>query len=290
MDRSPRPRTPSPPRPGSSQARGRALRVHVVDADGRFAHELAGALEAHGMIARVIGSGRGALAAAEAARPDLIVLCAELPDVSGYAVCSRLKRNRETAAIPIILTSGQADTRSFRSHQRLWVRAEAYLRKPFDPAPLSALLQRAATLVQVPAERREPEPAPSRAGPARPVAGPRPAVRERAEEILEDGFEYLGGGADPEILEEGFVYLGGGQEPLALDDGLVQLVERRPEAPAARADEVLEDGFVYLGGGTEPRVLEDSAVYLTGLEALVGGAARTAPGRWKLPAGIGAAA
>ena len=54
-------------------------------------------------------NGAGALAAVTRHRPSLILLDVEMPDMDGYEVCRRLKRDRRTAAIPVIFITGRAN-------------------------------------------------------------------------------------------------------------------------------------------------------------------------------------
>ncbi len=53
-----------------------------------------------------INGGEMALAAANEADPDLILLDILLPDMKGYEVCKRLKNIPQSADIPIIFISG----------------------------------------------------------------------------------------------------------------------------------------------------------------------------------------
>jgi two-component system OmpR family response regulator len=57
-----------------------------------------------------------------------------LPDVDGFAICDRLKRNRETNLIPIVIVTALQDAQ----HQVAGVRVGAnnYLKKPFEPNQL----------------------------------------------------------------------------------------------------------------------------------------------------------
>ena len=61
--------------------------------------------------------------------PDLILLDLMLPDLDGFAVCDRLKRNRDTNLIPIIMVTALHDAK----HRAAGVRvgANGYLTKPF---------------------------------------------------------------------------------------------------------------------------------------------------------------
>jgi two-component system, sensor histidine kinase and response regulator len=74
--------------------------------------------------------GRLALAAAMKARPDLILLDINMPEMNGYDVCQRLKSVDELAAIPVIFLSAlneiQDKVKAFRSG------AVDYISKPFQ--------------------------------------------------------------------------------------------------------------------------------------------------------------
>ena len=54
-------------------------------------------------------NGADALAAASRHLPSLILLDIQMPDMDGYAVCSRLKADPRTEAIPVIFISGLTD-------------------------------------------------------------------------------------------------------------------------------------------------------------------------------------
>jgi DNA-binding response OmpR family regulator len=64
-------------------------------------------------------------------QPELILLDLMLPDMDGFAICDRLKRNRETNLIPIVMVTALQDAH----HRAAGVRvgANGYLRKPFEP-------------------------------------------------------------------------------------------------------------------------------------------------------------
>lgn len=44
--------------------------------------------------------------------PDAIVLDVDLPGMDGYALCQRLKRENDTAAVPVIMLTHRDDARS----------------------------------------------------------------------------------------------------------------------------------------------------------------------------------
>lgn len=67
-------------------------------------------------------------------KPDLILLDVMMPGVNGYEICHLLKRNPDTASIPVVLLtvlSGPQD-----ASKGMAMGAAAYLTKPFDPDDL----------------------------------------------------------------------------------------------------------------------------------------------------------
>lgn len=81
-------------------------------------------------------SGAEALRRVESRRPDLILLDVGLPDLSGFDVCTRLKENRWTAAIPVIFLTGNASTDSVV--RGFAVGGVDYVTKPFRSEELVA--------------------------------------------------------------------------------------------------------------------------------------------------------
>ena len=110
--------------------------ILLIENDAPFAEEMSGALEAMGYQVRVTGDGKEGLDLARDLRPDAIVLCVELPRLSGYSICNKLKKDDALKAIPLVLTSSEATDEVFEDHRKLKVRAEEYLIKPYVSAAL----------------------------------------------------------------------------------------------------------------------------------------------------------
>jgi serine phosphatase RsbU (regulator of sigma subunit)/DNA-binding response OmpR family regulator len=68
---------------------------------------------------------------------ELVILDVNLPDMSGYEVCRRIKSDPRTAAIPVIQVSATAVEVKDRAHG-LTQGADAYLIEPADPEELLA--------------------------------------------------------------------------------------------------------------------------------------------------------
>jgi len=75
-------------------------------------------------------SGQAALTAVESISPDLILLDINMPGMSGYEVCEKLKNNPETSSIPIIfLSAGSDSSEKVRAFQLGGI---DYITKPFQ--------------------------------------------------------------------------------------------------------------------------------------------------------------
>ena len=105
--------------------------VLVVD-DERDANDiLAQLVRPRGFEAVQVYSAEEALTAIGRRRPDLILLDPSLPDINGFELCDRLKRNRETNLIPIVMVTAHHDAKERAAGVR--VGANGYLIKPFTP-------------------------------------------------------------------------------------------------------------------------------------------------------------
>jgi CheY-like chemotaxis protein len=152
-------------------------KVLIVESEAALAKALSDAFQKKGTNCVTTGDGGDALNLARSEKPDLIILCVELPRGSGYSVCNKLKKDPELAAIPLVLTSAQATEETFEQHKKLRTRAEAYLKKPYAPdevVKLAAEYLKGGTPARheeeeldvsvddVSVETEEPAPAPSR--------------------------------------------------------------------------------------------------------------------------------
>jgi len=80
------------------------------------------------------------------ARPSLILLDVNLPDISGLEVCTRLKEDPATASIPVIQITGAWLSEKDRQ-EGLASGANAYLVEPVDDV---TLLRNVFTLIESP--------------------------------------------------------------------------------------------------------------------------------------------
>jgi CheY-like chemotaxis protein len=113
--------------------------VLLIDDDPGLAALARMALESHGYTVHWEDGGVRGLEAARRLRPDLILLDLQMPDLPGVEVLRALKDDPETAAIPVVICSGQ--TSILGSTERAVV--VGVLDKPFRLAELYAAINRA---------------------------------------------------------------------------------------------------------------------------------------------------
>ena len=114
--------------------------VLIIDADEDFAGQLKATLEARGAEVQTTGDGRAGLDMARLNIPSAIVVCVELPRMSGYSICAKIKKDPTLGAVALVITSAEATQETFEHHKKLKNRAEEYLRKPFEPSMLADVL------------------------------------------------------------------------------------------------------------------------------------------------------
>jgi CheY-like chemotaxis protein len=111
-------------------------KILLIENDSAFAAQISESLEASGFDLRIAPEGKSGLDLAREWGPEAIVLCVELPGMSGYLICQKLRKNDATKEIPLILTSAEATPDTFEKHRALKVRADEYIFKPYVPADL----------------------------------------------------------------------------------------------------------------------------------------------------------
>ena len=111
-----------------------ASRILVVDDEPSITDAVGTALRYEGFEVRSEATGRGALAAATAFRPDLIVLDIMLPDLDGLEVTRRLRS--DGLRIPVLFLTARDATEDKVSG--LTVGGDDYVTKPFSLAEVVA--------------------------------------------------------------------------------------------------------------------------------------------------------
>jgi len=104
--------------------------ILIVDDNPTNLSVLSQALKRSNYKVRVAVTGEDAIAQVERIPPVLILLDIQMPGISGFETCRRLKANPETQNIPIIFMTALADASS--KMQGLSLGAVDYITKPFE--------------------------------------------------------------------------------------------------------------------------------------------------------------
>ncbi|MFE3442950.1 response regulator [Nocardia sp. NPDC059180] len=110
-----------------------ARRILVVDDEITIAESVGARLRAEGFEVELAHDGPAAVAAADARRPDLVVLDVMLPGFDGLEVCRRIQAAR---SVPVLMLT--ARTEETDQLVGLGVGADDYLTKPFSMRILTA--------------------------------------------------------------------------------------------------------------------------------------------------------
>ena len=118
--------------------------ILIVEDDKDIADLIAHYLQKAGHAIDAASSGTAALAKIKVSRPSLVLLDLMLPGMDGLLVCQTLRKDPETAAIPIIMLTARGEEAERIAGLELG--ADDYVTKPFSPkelvARVGALLRR----------------------------------------------------------------------------------------------------------------------------------------------------
>jgi putative two-component system response regulator len=109
--------------------------VLVVDDEARNVKLIETLLHAEGYATLAARNGSEAIALAETAQPDLILLDVMMPDMDGFETVARLKADPRTKPVPVIMVTALDDRDS--KLRALQAGAEEFLSKPIDRADLT---------------------------------------------------------------------------------------------------------------------------------------------------------
>jgi adenylate cyclase len=121
----------------------RAPKILVVDDVPENVRLLEAVLVSRGYEVVTANDGRAALERVRTAEPDLILLDVMMPGLDGYAVCSQLRANDDTAVLPVIMVTssiGQEKTKAIEAG------ADDFIPKPFNH---NELLTRVRSLLRI---------------------------------------------------------------------------------------------------------------------------------------------
>lgn len=114
-------------------------RLLLVDSDRSFLKEHQVSLEA-AFDLEVASSPDGVPARLERGGYAAVLICVEVSDNKGYALCSTLRKQPALDGVKIALISAKATEEEYRRHQSLKGKADLYLHKPIAPSALVAAL------------------------------------------------------------------------------------------------------------------------------------------------------
>ena len=97
-------------------------------------------LEAAGFRVESAINGEEGISKARELCPDLILLDIMMPGIDGWETLTRLKRDTETAQIPVIIFTAREHARGHQKSAEMG--AADYFRKPFEPDELIELVEK----------------------------------------------------------------------------------------------------------------------------------------------------
>jgi CheY-like chemotaxis protein len=114
-------------------------RVLVVDDEAPIRLLCKVNLEAEGMSVLEAADGIEGLEQARLEQPDVILLDVMMPNLDGWGMAERLLADATTRDIPMIFLTARADAR--HEERALAVGGIDFVKKPFDPLTLAALIR-----------------------------------------------------------------------------------------------------------------------------------------------------
>ncbi|MBI2430978.1 MAG: response regulator [Candidatus Levybacteria bacterium] len=105
------------------------MKILIVEDDSFFQKFYTSKLTEQGFTTIVAADGKEALAAVEQEKPDLILLDIIMPNIDGFEVLSKLKKNEITKNIPVIVFSSLGQEQDVKKAIELG--ATGYVNKSF---------------------------------------------------------------------------------------------------------------------------------------------------------------
>lgn len=115
-------------------------RVLIVEDDDSIAAALEFLARKEGLSPERIASGAEAMGRIVATRPDLVMLDVMLPEVSGYEICRRLRRDPALRAVKVLMMTARGSAQE--RDRALGLGADGFIAKPFDLGGLRAEMRR----------------------------------------------------------------------------------------------------------------------------------------------------
>ena len=122
-------------------------RILVIESERSIFDSLKSMFSDFDVETMVLEDGQQSLQTIKETRPDLVLLSVELPGVSGYSICTKMKKDKDLKRIPLIMMSSEATEETFDQHRKLKTRADDYIAKPFSS---DQIMEKAFALVDLP--------------------------------------------------------------------------------------------------------------------------------------------
>lgn len=117
--------------------------ILVIEAEDNVALAIGWLLTRAGYRQGRIASGEGAVEVIGDLRPDLVLLDAGLPGVSGHEVCRAVRADPRLAATRILLMTARGS--ALEQRRGIGLGADGFVAKPIDPAELRGAIDRLLT-------------------------------------------------------------------------------------------------------------------------------------------------
>jgi CheY-like chemotaxis protein len=108
---------------------GKVVLLVEDDEDSQYVYRVI--LENHGFEVATADSGHEGLRLARERRPNVIIMDVSIPGIDGWTLTERLKRDPETAQIPVIVVTAHAFPEDRRRAEGIG--CEGFLTKPCEP-------------------------------------------------------------------------------------------------------------------------------------------------------------
>ena len=112
-------------------------KILIIEDDLNIANAEAMILSDHSV--KVANDGEAGLKMAKKFKPDLIILDLMLPNRGGYDVCFHLRQDDLLKNVKVIMVT--AKSQDIDKKKGVFVGADAYLTKPFEPSQLLELVK-----------------------------------------------------------------------------------------------------------------------------------------------------
>jgi len=114
-------------------------KILVVDDNKDLTTVIVARLQKHGLNAEAVNSGKEALEYASKNTPDLIILDLLMPEMDGYEVSNRLRAEKNTANIPIIMLTAKDSQKDKVKALKMGI--DDYITKPYNSEELTARIE-----------------------------------------------------------------------------------------------------------------------------------------------------